>query len=414
MATEQGNGACLPRCHDHKWLGSYLAAAELDSFDCESESWHIEGSSAELNRASHGFYRYFGKFPPPVAGRFIREAHDPTLGPVVDPMVGSGTTLVEAMLLKRRAVGLDVNPLSCLISKVKTTHVPQSPVASALDAYQRFCESPIPDGISDYIPNDRYLDHWFYPETQRSIALARLFSETRLADGDVKDLFRVALASVIRRVSRASNGMGRMFLDPALAPADVREHLIKKAVQMAKVTDELRYLSPDVQVILHDAKQPFLDAGMTNLVICHPPYFNLYRYTSIYKYEMLWLGYDYTGTRRREVREGFKVGKRDLVQAYVEDLALVVTNAARLLVPGGVFVLMMGDTILRGERINTTSLALRHILAGDAKFTLARLIVRHPKYTEASYAATQRRTGEDVGVKLSDHLVVMEKVADGR
>ena len=392
-------------------LHSCLAEADLDQLRCDYESWEIEGSSAELNYLSHGFFRFFGKFPPPVAKRFILEFHDPEGGPVVDPMVGSGTTLVEAILLKRVAIGLDVNPLACLISKVKTTPIPRENVLKSLTAYNHFYKAELSEGLTPYIPNDRYLDHWFYPETQQGIARTRFFIDKYIKDENTKNFFNVALAAIIRRLSRASNGMGRMFLDPAIPPQDVSEHLTKKAMQMSKVCNELLHLKPRVQVLLHDAREPFLSPAMTNLVICHPPYFNLYRYSSIFKYEMLWLGYDYKDTRQNEVREGFKIGKKELVNLYVSDLEAILRNIARILVRGGWCVFMMGDTILRGERINTTAFTIRRITESNMGLRLCKIIVRHPKFTEASYAATQRRTKENVGVKLSDHLIVMQRVS---
>ena len=43
----------------------------------------------------------------------------PNSGIVVDPMCGSGTTLVEARLSGRATFGLDMNPLSVFVSRVK-------------------------------------------------------------------------------------------------------------------------------------------------------------------------------------------------------------------------------------------------------------------------------------------------------
>ena len=39
---------------------------------------------------------------------------------ILDPFVGSGTTLLAARWLERRSVGFDINPVAYQISKVKT------------------------------------------------------------------------------------------------------------------------------------------------------------------------------------------------------------------------------------------------------------------------------------------------------
>lgn len=70
---------------------------------------------------------------------------------------------------------------------------------------------------------------------------------------------------------------------------------------------------------------------------------------------------------------------------------------------------MMGDTTLREERINTTSLFLKALELSETKLELESFIVRVPKFTEASYAAGQRREGDKVGVKLQDHILVLRR-----
>jgi hypothetical protein len=200
-----------------------------------------------------------------------------------------------------------------------------------------------------------------------------------------------------------------MFLDATLQPLDVHELFLKKGLQMVKGLEQLNSFQPDMEVRQHDARLAFPTPARTNLVICHPPYFNVYRYSSIYKFEMLWLGFDYPQTRRGEVRDGFKIGRKELLQAYLNDMLEVFGNINRVLVSGGWCVLMIGDTFLRGERINTTSHLLNRLAVEEPVFQLDKIIVRHPKHTEASYAAAQRRRTENIGVKLPDHVIVMRK-----
>jgi len=391
------------------WLQRYREEADLDSLGCAFDHWEIQKTNAQLGYLSHNFFRYFGKFPPPVAERFIKELHDPAKGPVVDPTVGSGTTLVEAMLAKTGAVGLDINPLSCLVSKVKTTPIDREKIQSVLKSYQDFSKDNTVADWEKYIPKDRYLDHWFYKETQRSLGKLRLFIEEKIDDTDVEDLFRVGLASIIRRVSRASNRLGRMFKDPDIPPQNVARRFSKQIREMAIVCEQMKSMSPDIKVVQHDAKNPFPTGLTTNLVICHPPYFNLYRYSSIYKFEMLWSGFEFKPIRKGEITEGFKKGNKKLVHEYVDDLTTIIDNMAETTCAGGWVVLMMGDTVIREERINTTSLTLRKLSETDIPLELEKVIIRKPKYTEASYAASQRRDKDKVGVSLSDHILVFQK-----
>ncbi|HAB50805.1 MAG TPA: RNA methyltransferase [Ignavibacteriales bacterium] len=53
--------------------------------------------------------KYRGNFAPQVARNLI-ESYTKEEDFVLDPMVGSGTTLIEAKLLNRNALGIDINP----------------------------------------------------------------------------------------------------------------------------------------------------------------------------------------------------------------------------------------------------------------------------------------------------------------
>ena len=387
-------------------LSMYLKASGLGKFDCEYEVWAINESTQDLGYLTHGIMRFFGKFPPPVATRFIHEIHDPRIGPVVDPMVGSGTTLVEAILAHRSAIGFDANPFSVLLSKVKTTPVTTQIIEEALSKMQAIeCSEEM---LNRIIPKDRFLYHWFYQETVEALARLRLKIELVECEESVKNLLLLALGSIIRRSSRASNNLARLFLDPAKPPLGVEDVFSKQVRRIAKSTQALWQLRPQVEVTLHDSRQSFPTDDFTNLVICHPPYFNVCKYASVLKYELLWIGADYLSARIRELRDGFKIGKAELVSSYVEDMALVILNCSKILVSGGWLILMIGDTEIQGKRIQTSLMVAER--AVNLGLKLRRVIFRVPKYTEASYAATQRRTAAEVGVKFADHLLVFEKV----
>lgn len=69
---------------------------------------------------THGFYRYPARFSP----AFVRSAIEAFTVPgdfIVDPYVGGGTTLVEAVALGRHALGVDISELAEFVSTVKTT-----------------------------------------------------------------------------------------------------------------------------------------------------------------------------------------------------------------------------------------------------------------------------------------------------
>lgn len=69
---------------------------------------------------THGFYKYPARFSP----NFVRAAIEIFSAPgdlILDPHVGGGTTLVEALASGREAVGIDISTLSEFVTKTKCT-----------------------------------------------------------------------------------------------------------------------------------------------------------------------------------------------------------------------------------------------------------------------------------------------------
>src|SRR5690349_20830266 len=69
---------------------------------------------------THGYYKYPARFSP----KFVRAVIETFTKPgdlVLDPHVGGGTTLVEALASGRDAIGVDISELAEFVANVKTT-----------------------------------------------------------------------------------------------------------------------------------------------------------------------------------------------------------------------------------------------------------------------------------------------------
>ena len=79
-------------------------------------------SDAKTNGVMHSIHPYPAKFIPQIPNALIKEFTE--LGETVyDPFLGSGTTCLESNILGRNAIGNDVNEMSILVAKVKTTPI---------------------------------------------------------------------------------------------------------------------------------------------------------------------------------------------------------------------------------------------------------------------------------------------------
>ncbi len=141
--------------------------------------WDFAG--AKTDYLTHSLHPYPAKFIPQIPNALIQELS--SVGDtVLDPFCGSGTTLVEALALKRHAVGLDANPIACLISKAKTIRL------DVLDTeiLQNLCTSLDMLGMrlsmgqtslfatididTPPIPNSKAISFWFDPQAIHELA----------------------------------------------------------------------------------------------------------------------------------------------------------------------------------------------------------------------------------------------------
>jgi len=369
------------------------------------EVWTAIGTNKQLAYSTHGLFRYFGKFPPPVA-TYLMEQYTKQGDVVFDPMSGSGTTGVEALLKKRHCILNDISPLSVLLASVKTTALDECELTNILNGIVR-AYKPLAVSEYNFEPSTlRNHEHWFLPETENSLrGIKKLVEE--ISDEDIKRFFRVCFLSVVRRVSRATTQQGRLFLDAATAETDAFPFFQKKALENIKAVAALpkdMAFRPEVYSMDLRAGIPTNTFGNASLVICHPPYFNSYKYSSINSLELAWMGEEYSQLRKSEVREFFKVGKEENAGVYVDDMVSVLENLKPALRKDGVLALMIGDTIIHGNYIPCTKRIIEKV---TKDYDVQKVVMRAPKYTEASWAASQRRSGGQVGVTLYDFIILL-------
>lgn len=383
-----------------------LNQAGLDSY-APIEAWTALGTNSQISYSTHSIFRYFGKFPSTVAAHMIMQ-YTNEYDTVMDPMAGSGTTVLEALLSNRNCRSYDINPLSLLLAKVKVTHIDKDILESSLAT---ICQEYKPLTIEEYdwapigIVN---VDHWFLPETQNSIR-GIIYLINKIENTDVKDFYTICLAASIRPVSRATTQQGRLFLDVATAKQDCLDTFVKKAKKSIELVSSLPLQNTNLEINTHNAEEAYTLKPPNDLIIVHPPYFNSYKYSSINSLELSWMHVNHADIRKNEVREFFKVGKAEKITHYIDDMSISLNNIIATLKPGGVMGLMIGDTIIKGEYIPATKLLVDKFLTDNTEVSVEKMVLRVPKYTEASWTTSQRRKSDKVGISLNDFIVIFRR-----
>lgn len=320
---------------------------------------------------THGLHPYPAKFIPQIPRILIEELS--TAGDTVgDIFCGSGTTLVEAIVLKRNAVGVDANPLACLISKAKTTVLKNDEIAKLHDLVKR--SRSLADTISLHSedslfgavafrssgvrPSQGALDFWFEPFVVEELAEALGFCNG-LQSESARQLALTALSSIIVSVSRQDSDTRYVRRQKRIAPGEPLRRFsrsLAKAVQCVRELNEL--VDPRFRCCVHKASvldKP--EIGRLDLVVCSPPYPNAYSYHLYHMTRMLWLGMDHEGFKNEEMGSHRKYSRKGAdIGTFGREMSVVFEWLCAALERGKYACFVIGDSIVKGTKIDNASL----------------------------------------------------------
>jgi DNA modification methylase len=361
----------------------------------------------QVSYATHGIHRYPAKFIPQIP-RFCIESYSEVGDDVLDPFMGSGTTLLESFILGRNSYGIDIHPLARLIAKVKTTPLNPEALSMMADKLLSDIRSETRDNNS-WIPEIPNREHWFRPHVLSDLATIKRHVWS-LRQDDFKDFFKTCFSSIIRGVSNSDDDslipevttFHKKLDEQGKTSYDVLsrfENAVRKKTLDAKdfwrlTQDVLRKhrRAPVVNIVGNDARDIALDDSSIDLAVTSPPYASAVHYVGVHKLEMYWLGLIKStaeldsriiGTSRAYVREygswqpnssipGLmrildELMLRDrksayLVYRYFDEMRKNFNEVNRVLDRNGKYCVVVGENTFRKVRIPTY-----RILASIAK-----------------------------------------------
>ena len=104
-----------------------------------------EAVVAKTHPSLYLMHKYWARKPHNVVARYI-EYYTERGDVVFDPFMGSGVTVIEALRLGRKAIGNDLNPIACFITRMTLLPVD---LAALQAAYERI-EAAVKDKINSY------------------------------------------------------------------------------------------------------------------------------------------------------------------------------------------------------------------------------------------------------------------------
>jgi DNA modification methylase len=270
------------------------------------KSWAFATLTQKQTRyITHGYYTYPAKFIPQLAARLINELTEEG-ETVADPFMGSGTTAVEALVHKRRAVAVDINPVAYLVSKVKATPIrpdvlarEYNALATDLVAEMEGQGNLLNTRIDPIIPPNERIDYWFSQKQKDKlgIILGRLSTIEKKA---CREFFLVAFSQVLKSCSIWMQKSIKPTRDPHKIPLDPLQAFLKQSRFMIKHNEEFwNLIAPEMRdhlsqyrtIDCSDARRLPCEDGEISLVVTSPPYVTSYEYADLHQLTALWFEY---------------------------------------------------------------------------------------------------------------------------
>ena len=301
---------------------------------------------------------YLGGFPPRTPRRIIQQWVSPR-ATVLDPFCGSGTTLLEAKLLGRKAVGVDLNPLAVALTNAKLVAVDSSDLASRVSDLAREFRG---DSELDDVPE--ILGPIFHRRPLAQLCYLR----RQLSADTPEDVFlRGCVVGIMHGKGRSDGSTAYLSVDMpntfSMSPTYVRRFVDRNGLQapavdvFAKLRERCRWLlrsgplpqSPRTRVFFGDATRlpdVLEESGIRTVgaIVTSPPYLGILRYGAFNWIRLWFLGYD------QYQIDGVLDGT-DSLDVYLSFMASFLKSASQVVRPGGIVALVIGDVVEYGQRV---------------------------------------------------------------
>jgi DNA modification methylase len=344
-------------------------------------SWSFSDKTIkDTSYITHGYYTYPAKFIPQLAQRLIKE-NSQEGDVVIDPFMGSGTTVVEAIVNNRIGIGTDINEIANLLAKVKTTPIDSNLLSEEFynlendlsKRLNRQFESYVKKALENLPQNER-IDYWFLPQQKEklSVILDRILE---IEGQDVKDFYLITFAQILKSCSiwlqksvKPTRDLKKKIYDPVALFLQQSKKMLKKHYEFDKILEPKIKNNIDFyrNVKCGDSRNLPCENNKATLIVTSPPYVTSYEYADLHQLPSLWFGYldelaqfrqkfigsAYTNRDNVDLKSeladnivaNLKNKKQNEVKNYFADMLETFEETKRVLKQGGRACIVIGNT----------------------------------------------------------------------
>ena len=313
----------------------------------------------ERTKHVHRLHPYLGKFIPQLVEVFLKKYFQP--GQIIlDPFVGSGTTLIEANLLNMPSIGVELSEFSYLIAKVKTqkydVELVEKEILDILNKTKEFSRKIQKNQIFlfedwDFKPSE-YFKNWYHPRAIKEI----YFYRSLIPNYQNQDILKIILS----RSARSARQIPHYDLARPKKPIKEKYWCLKHKRYCKPVNNAIKFItkysldtirrikefdklrtSAEIILLQGDARKIKLPVKKEiDGIFTSPPYLGLINYHEQhrYAYEL----FDFKEYPEAEIGSPNR-NRNDNKERYKKDIIAVFKNMNNYLKPGAKIFIVVND-----------------------------------------------------------------------
>jgi hypothetical protein len=322
----------------------------------EEVSWNFD--RARSRSAFSAVHFHPGRFISQLPSILISLFSDPG-ETILDPFCGSGTTLVEAQRLSRRSIGIDINPISVLISQAKTLPISEADTSRILRGY-----------FSSFIRGREYsreldappavqLKKWYSASVAADLKwLFHNANATRDQNARILKLF--CFSSILMKATRETRHWGYICdnTEPKDRPNRDVAAILEQTIEEIRLAyferdkfDEIGSRSiPKVYLGSAAHSDKFISECSVDLIVTSPPYFGVVDYVKAQRLSMEWFEYEIEPYRSQETGARSKRHRKTASSEFEAELEAAFKASSKALKPGRLCTVVFGASEARSFR----------------------------------------------------------------
>lgn len=334
---------------------------------------------------THRYHCYPAKFYPPLVRFLIANFADPKY-PIADLFAGCGTTLLESKLAGIKSIGVDINPITKVITDAKLNPI----VPKVLENKYNALQSQISKfKTQKYLKKNKWetidiLSFWFNSKNlDKAIYLKKEIK--KIKNSKIQNFFLCALSNCLKKASIASSSSPKLTRNKNKNSKDLF-HLFDLQVAKMISKNKLLYskLKKENKLYLKsqfhhkDARKSGILSNSVGTIITSPPYAASYEYENLHKLSNSIFfpnqkDQEYIGSykiKAKKIRknksalayetinnlEKINYKKSQALKNYFNQMWQVLREAKRILVKNGKLILVISDSTICNQKVPTTQI----------------------------------------------------------